>query len=112
MEVSMSWFGNDTGSPQDCPADGGKLARQAASALAGLLAQRGMTRSDLAKHMGVSPGRVSQILSGDSNLTMKSLASAAKSLGVNVEVTFSQPAAMPAMESEAEACRLRSLLAS
>ena len=108
----MSWFGNDTGSPKDCPPDGGKLARQAASALAGLLVQRGMTRSDLARQMGVSAGRVSQILSGDSNLTMKSVASAAEALGVNVEVTFSQPALVPATEREADAHRLRSLLAS
>lgn len=108
----MSRFDKDTGSPQHCPAEGGKLARQAASALAGLLAQQGMTRSDLAKHMEVSPGRVSQILSGDSNLTMKSLASAAKALGVSVEVTFSQPSSVPAMESEADARQLKNLLAS
>lgn len=108
----MSWFGNDTGSPHDYPPNGSKLARQAASALAGLLVQRGMTRSDLARQMGVSAGRVSQILSGDSNLTMKSVASAAEALGAHVEVTFSQPALVPATEREADAHRLRSLLAS
>jgi len=34
---------------------------------------RGLTRADLAGLMGVSPGRVSQILSGGENLTLRTL---------------------------------------
>ncbi|MEU3855178.1 helix-turn-helix transcriptional regulator [Streptomyces sp. NPDC029554] len=67
---------------------GGELARQASSALAGLLAAKGMTRADLAQAMGISPGRISQILSGDENLTLKSLAVVAHALQSNVEITF------------------------
>jgi transcriptional regulator with XRE-family HTH domain len=70
---------------------GGRLARQAAASLAGLLAVRGTTRAKLAAAMGVSPGRVSQILSGDANLTVRSLAAAADALGACVEIRFFDP---------------------
>ncbi|GAA3035960.1 transcriptional regulator with XRE-family HTH domain [Streptomyces olivoverticillatus] len=67
---------------------GSRLAREATASLAGLLAERGMTRKDLAECMGVSPGRVSQILSGGENLTLRSLAAVAESLGATVEIVF------------------------
>ncbi|MFD7170093.1 helix-turn-helix domain-containing protein [Streptomyces violascens] len=65
-----------------------QLAHQATASLAGLMAERNMTRSQLAELMGVSLGRVSQILSGDENLTLKSLASIASSMDASVEVRF------------------------
>ncbi|MEV5987235.1 helix-turn-helix transcriptional regulator [Streptomyces sp. NPDC052051] len=68
---------------------GGYLARQASASLAGLLAGLGKSRTDLAKAMGVSPGRVSQIMSGDANLTVRTLAAAAEALGADVEIRFS-----------------------
>ncbi|MGW1199860.1 helix-turn-helix domain-containing protein [Streptomyces sp. NPDC002536] len=87
----MAWgrtnkAGTDHGDPQ---AAGGRLARQATASLAGLLAERGMTRKDLADRMGVSPGRVSQILSGGENLTLRSLAAVAECLDARVEIVFS-----------------------
>jgi transcriptional regulator with XRE-family HTH domain len=36
--------------------------------------ERGLSRADLAARMGVSPGRVSQILGGGENLTLRTLA--------------------------------------
>jgi DNA-binding transcriptional regulator YdaS (Cro superfamily) len=69
----------------------GRLARQATASLAGLLAARGVSRSELAKLMGVSPGRVSQMMSGDANLTVRSLASAAAALDACVEIRFFDP---------------------
>ncbi len=72
---------------------GARLARQATASLAGLLAERGMTRKDLADCLGVSPGRVSQILSGDENLTLRSLAAVAESLDARVEISFYDPPA-------------------
>ncbi|MET8679047.1 helix-turn-helix transcriptional regulator [Streptomyces sp. NPDC004647] len=84
----MTWFASDESSAETA---GARLARHAATSLAGLLAERGISRSDLAKQMGVSPGRVSQILSGDANLTMRSLASAAAALGASVEIKFFDP---------------------
>lgn len=87
----MAWgrtnkAGTDHGDPQ---AAAGRLARQATASLAGLLAERGMTRKDLADRMGVSPGRVSQILSGGENLTLRSLAAVAECLDAQVEIVFS-----------------------
>ncbi|MEU6480345.1 helix-turn-helix transcriptional regulator [Streptomyces sp. NPDC047017] len=67
---------------------GAQLARQATASLAGLLAGLGKSRSDLAKAMGVSPGRVSQIMSGDANVTVRTLAAAAEALGAGVEIRF------------------------
>ncbi|MFE5871974.1 helix-turn-helix domain-containing protein [Streptomyces roseifaciens] len=84
----MAWRDrHDQGGAAD--AAGSRLARHATASLAGLLAERGMTRKDLADTMGVSPGRVSQILSGDENLTMRSLAAVAAALDVKMEISFS-----------------------
>lgn len=41
---------------------------------------RGLTRADLASRMGVSAGRVSQVLSGGENLTLRTLAGLATAL--------------------------------
>lgn len=65
------------------------MAHQATASLAGLLAGLGKTRADLARAMGVSPGRVSQIMSGEANLTVRTLAAAAEALGADVEIRFS-----------------------
>ena len=73
-----------------------KVARQATASLAGLMAARGTTRSQLAAAMGVSPGRVSQILAGEANLTVRSLAAAAQALDSCVEIRFFDPAQQPA----------------
>ena len=45
-----------------------------------LMRERGLTRADLAARMGVSPGRVSQILGGGENLTLRTLATLATAL--------------------------------
>jgi transcriptional regulator with XRE-family HTH domain len=42
--------------------------------------ERGLTRAELANRMGVSPGRVSQILSGGENLTLRTLAALSTAL--------------------------------
>ncbi|MBT2233014.1 helix-turn-helix transcriptional regulator [Nonomuraea sp. NEAU-A123] len=49
-----------------------------------------MSRADLAASMGVSPGRVSQILSGDENLTLRTLGAVVKALGARIEFTLSE----------------------
>jgi len=48
-----------------------------------------ISRADLAQSMGVSPGRVSQILSGDENLTLRTLSSVLGALGANIELNLS-----------------------
>lgn len=48
-----------------------------------------LTRADLAGRMGVSPGRVSQILSGGENLTLRTLAGLSTALDAQFDVTLS-----------------------
>jgi transcriptional regulator with XRE-family HTH domain len=48
--------------------------------------ERGLTRADLASRMGVSPGRISQVLSGGENLTLRTLASLATALDARFEL--------------------------
>jgi transcriptional regulator with XRE-family HTH domain len=48
--------------------------------------ERDLTRADLASRMGVSPGRVSQVLSGGENLTLRTLASLATALDARFEL--------------------------
>jgi transcriptional regulator with XRE-family HTH domain len=50
------------------------------------LRERRITRAELADRMGVSAGRISQVLSGDENLTMRTLASLAMALDARFEV--------------------------
>jgi transcriptional regulator with XRE-family HTH domain len=47
-----------------------------------------VTRSDLARALGVSPGRVSQILSGGENLTLRTLGSVVAALGARFEIAL------------------------
>ena len=51
--------------------------------------QRGLTRADLAARMGVSPGRVSQILSGGENLTLRTLAALSAALQARFDLELS-----------------------
>lgn len=53
------------------------------------LRERGLTRADLAARMGVSPGRVSQILSGGENLTLRTLAALSTALDSRFNVELS-----------------------
>src|SRR5271165_7351493 len=48
--------------------------------------ERGLTRADLAARMGVSPGRVSQILSGGENLTLRTLAALSTALDARFSI--------------------------
>ena len=48
--------------------------------------ERGMTQADLARAMGVSRARVSQILRGNDNLTLKSIVAVAIALALDCRV--------------------------
>jgi len=50
------------------------------------MSENKITRADLAQAMGVSPGRVSQILSGDENLTLRTLSSVLAGVGATPEL--------------------------
>jgi transcriptional regulator with XRE-family HTH domain len=50
--------------------------------------QHKVPRSELAQAMGVSPGRVSQILSGGENLTLRTLGSVVTALGARLDISI------------------------
>ena len=58
------------------------LVTQLTNEINWLMQERGLTRADLAASMGVSPGRVSQILGGGENLTLRTLAALAVAAAV------------------------------
>jgi transcriptional regulator with XRE-family HTH domain len=51
--------------------------------------ERGISRADLAARLGVSPGRVSQILGGGENLTLRTLAALASALDARFDFELS-----------------------
>jgi transcriptional regulator with XRE-family HTH domain len=63
--------------------------------------ERGLTRADLAARMGVSPGRVSQILGGGENLTLRTLAALSTALDARFEVDLNPLKAEDSYTSEA-----------
>jgi transcriptional regulator with XRE-family HTH domain len=65
------------------------------------LSERGLTRADLASRLGVSPGRVSQILSGGENLTLRTLASLAAALDARFELELT-PQALSADDGDTQ----------
>jgi plasmid maintenance system antidote protein VapI len=65
--------------------------------------ERGLTRADLAARMGVSPGRVSQILGGGENLTLRTLAALATALDARFDFELGSLKAEDAYTAEAEA---------
>ena len=50
------------------------------------LREHGLTRAELASRMGVSPGRISQVLSGGENLTLRTLAAVSTALDAQFDV--------------------------
>ena len=65
------------------------LVTQLTNEITWCLRERGLTRADLAARMGVSPGRVSQILSGGENLTLRTLAALSTALDARFDVQLS-----------------------
>ncbi|WP_188186788.1 helix-turn-helix domain-containing protein [Nonomuraea sp. SYSU D8015] len=66
----------------------GGLAQEVVDEIAWYMREHKISRSDLAAAMGVSAGRVSQILSGDENLTLRTLAAVVDALGARLEFTL------------------------
>jgi transcriptional regulator with XRE-family HTH domain len=65
------------------------LVTQLTNEITWLMHERGLTRADLAARMGVSPGRVSQILGGGENLTLRTLAAIAAALDARFDIGLS-----------------------
>lgn len=66
-------------------------AARVALAVAELLEQKGWTQRQLAERIGVTEGRISQLLAADSNPTMRTLARIGNALGCELEISFSTP---------------------
>src|ERR1700691_559500 len=62
------------------------LVTQLTNEITWYLRERGLTRADLAARMGVSPGRVSQILGGGENLTLRTLAALSTALDARFDI--------------------------
>src|SRR5271154_5827201 len=65
------------------------LVTQLTNEINWLMRERGLTRADLAARMGVSPGRVSQILGGGENLTLRTLAALSTALDARFGIELS-----------------------
>jgi transcriptional regulator with XRE-family HTH domain len=61
--------------------------------------ERGLSRADLAARMGVSPGRVSQILGGGENLTLRTLAALSCALDAHFDLDLTSLKAADAYTS-------------
>lgn len=61
-----------------------------------------LTRVDLAHRMGVSPGRISQILSGGENLTLRTLAGVAAALDARFDIELKPGRAVSAPQPAPE----------
>ena len=84
-----------------------KVAIDIGEQIVARMEERGMTQADVAREMGVSRARVSQILRGKDNLTLKSIVAVAIALESRVELqlTLAQPErpaqrSKPAAEAE------------
>ena len=73
---------------------GTDLARLVVDEITWYLRENKISRAELAQTMGVSPGRVSQILSGDENLNLRTLASVLAAVGARAEWSL-HPAGEP-----------------
>ena len=65
------------------------LVTQLTNEITWYMRERGLTRADLAARMGVSPGRVSQILGGGENLTLRTLAALSTALDARFDIELS-----------------------
>lgn len=79
------------------------LVTQVTNAVTWHMREHGLTRADLAARMGVSPGRVSQILGGGENLTLRTLAALAAALDARFDVDLASLKVPDAYTSQGEA---------
>jgi len=53
-----------------------------------LMEEQGITRSELAKRMGVQPSRVTSMMTGSNNFTIETLVRAGRAVGADIELHF------------------------
>jgi transcriptional regulator with XRE-family HTH domain len=82
----MSWFQPDDQERRLLVQE--RLLLEASEAVCRALADRGVTRGDLAKLLGVRASEVTQRLSGGRNLTLRTLAEMLDALGYDVHLSL------------------------
>lgn len=63
------------------------LIFNATELILGLMEHEGLTRSELAERIGKSKGHVSQLLNGERNMTLRTLAEIAHAVGHRIELS-------------------------
>ena len=80
-----------------------KVAIEVGEQIVARMEELGMTQADLARQMGVSRARISQILRGSDNLTLKSIVAVA--IGLDSRVDLQLKATRPAQRLSRRDCR-------
>jgi hypothetical protein len=76
------------GGEPDASSGDADLTRLFVDEVSWFMSENKITRANLAQAMGVSPGRVSQILSGDENLTLRTLSGVLAAVGATPELVL------------------------
>jgi transcriptional regulator with XRE-family HTH domain len=87
---------------EDSPGERTNLARAFVDEVTWYMSENKISRADLAQSMGVSPGRVSQILSAEENLTLRTLSGVVDALGAELDVSLHSIDRHPIDESSAD----------
>jgi DNA-binding phage protein len=77
-----------TAGRDDNRGDRADLARAFVDEVTWYMSEHKISRADLAQSMGVSAGRVSQILSAEENLTLRTLSGVVEALGAELDVSL------------------------
>jgi transcriptional regulator with XRE-family HTH domain len=80
--------GSRSSIPEDPNDESVDLTRDFVDEVTWFMREQKISRADLAQSMGVSAGRVSQILSGEENLTLRTLSGVVRALRARVEFTL------------------------
>lgn len=93
VSISQSWEAVFAELPYDAFEDFKKI--EISVQLGALLSYAGKTRSEVASLMGVSKGRITALLSGDCNPTLKTVHDFCRALGYDFDLFFRVPAESP-----------------
>lgn len=91
MSTKKALFAELLQANPNLPAELAKVS--VAADLTVLVAESGLSRSDLAEKLGWTRARISQVLSGESNLTIETIHAVAKAAGFSFDVVFRKPGA-------------------
>jgi transcriptional regulator with XRE-family HTH domain len=85
---SLEWLLEKKLDPEDLAWD---HAMEISASVYRRMEELGLKSKDLADLMGVTPGRISRILSGEQSMTLKTLARLESALGINMAEGFKHP---------------------